>query len=59
MAGEVSHLWDSRNLDRMVMEHSVMEFCHYFSYHKFTYQNGSHARDVYRMFLDMGDADVE
>ena len=44
------NLWKSRNLGH--------DFT-FSSYHKFTYQNGSHARDVYRMFLDMGDAEVE
>jgi len=38
---------------------SIVAVCADGSYHKFTYQNGSHVRDVYRMFLDMGDADVE
>ena len=50
-----SALWDSRNLGHDSTTCPIP----FSSYHKFTYQNGSHARDVYRMFLDMGDADVE
>jgi hypothetical protein len=36
---------------------SVVAVCADGSYHKFTYQSGSHVRDVYRMFLDLVEDD--